>query len=1514
MTADNAGSTIGLKIESVDLSDPEGGSRIEVDLLRSPYPPDPHDTFLPQRFPDRCRVRGSGELTRTLRRGVVTFTVWFRPGTHEIPLGDGPPCVMEHHKGARCRGRVEIGPGGVGGEPIVKMVDLRFFPALSIHNVLQTLGQFRELVADRRLAPIRGIFEAVVAPRLPSWLREVPDHALGRADSAAEVLLEQATARVRHRAEPTLPFSFSGRVRWVDQVETRFDEIRLPGPVLPIPFASLEKLLSDTPLASTIIVGEQDDAFSLARQALTTVEVVEADLSLQLEPPAVHVRGSTIDGTVVETRLLKSLERFEVRGSLEAEVDGEHLEVRSDDLRVEEVGRQGTELSAQLTAAVDLDLAPEPDRPLAERVNLDLRAAVLPGSRLRRVEAEVHTRESLSMGTAEVPLELSDVELSGGLHAAFDGHDLQIRPTGEVATRARVSCPRPALIRNARQEWFADLEATLEGKVTPAAGGGWAVEGSLDAGFKNRILTTISALPELDIDHGLLKSHVDGRLTALFNCALELSSGNRFLADLRGTSFGVTVEHGELRLQKRRVQIPEGVQIRGSLLGGKLTAGGPRDIAVDLSWDLQGQRLLLQHAGEVISLLTPDLRSGQVTLNLDRTGRLSFEGDRGGLYGVRYFNALLNPMSDLDELLDLLKSDDAINRVVAAIGVFAPQAAETLADLRALTLGARYIFRQEGISEPRHMVPRDAIARTMSLLLTGDTSEQQRLTPIVKRVTDAEGLDLRATRALLHEHLDEWDIDYEIGVALNWLDLVLSPSEPVDPPPAENEPPLATDPRFAEAREGLPSAAEIYRAVDAGEAGEGAFAARLAELAPRLSLDQLGYVLDRADDTWDPAVVSRLSYVHELKARVADIAEGYGGPEYGMQPMVIGSFLGEAIGPLKELERLEGAGPDAWPPPCALGPEELAVLLQAGQSTGREDKRSQINNRMIMELLRREPAALTAEVFGELGNQNPRALSGILYSFLDQDQDQMSTELDLVEVLSDRLGAHVPKQRHYMAGGRRAKDSYWDALQRVAYRIIHNARPYLAAKQHLQVVRHDPPPALALSSSAERLERRARESITKADDWGSRCTFDNDTRGGPRAKTREAYRRAFRACARLLKKEPRAISLPWLKEFWLRNEEALMVLSVVRNHQQDTDQDRHWLSVQSGGHEVAGEQDLLQTVARTLYWREEHQQAMLADPLTRLLIDPEPGQYDFSIISCMGVITDGKDGKELEDAYRRLEQQRGVRVIRANTGLSRSLEYNADRIIEAIESCETPWGIIGYSQGCTNALAAESTLRGGTPDRQRLLETMVCRNMLFSAINGSAHGTSGMLKFHRALVLGEKYMKRYQALMSWEAIQMVLKAVKMGLDSRAFVHVMGGVHSLTYERARDFHRDGQFLANVTTSLTRGVTAEQWVPETLEFLYHVLNKITSHGDQDTQVLIHDAIGSSTRVFNEQTEVLAACDMGAHPQATHHWAPLTAEIEFVTTERDIEKVIYISPKDRLVWPWVEVNARFGRIERV
>ena len=59
-----------------------------------------------------------------------------------------------------------------------------------------------------------------------------------------------------------------------------------------------------------------------------------------------------------------------------------------------------------------------------------------------------------------------------------------------------------------------------------------------------------------------------------------------------------------------------------------------------------------------------------------------------------------------------------------------------------------------------------------------------------------------------------------------------------------------------------------------------------------------------------------------------------------------------------------------------------------------------------------------------------------------------------------------------------------------------------------------------------------------------------------------------------------------------------------------------------------------------------------------------------SVIAAMGVITEGAKGTELKDAYRRISEQRGVNVIRADTQTARSLEFNADRIEEMLELAE----------------------------------------------------------------------------------------------------------------------------------------------------------------------------------------------------------------------------------------------------
>jgi hypothetical protein len=128
------------------------------------------------------------------------------------------------------------------------------------------------------------------------------------------------------------------------------------------------------------------------------------------------------------------------------------------------------------------------------------------------------------------------------------------------------------------------------------------------------------------------------------------------------------------------------------------------------------------------------------------------------------------------------------------------------------------------------------------------------------------------------------------------------------------------------------------------------------------------------------------------------------------------------------------------------------------------------------------------------------------------------------------------------------------------------------------------------------------------------------------------------------------------------------------------------------------EQQLLDAILDAIVYSKDDRESLRKDPLVRLLIPNPPGNYDFSVVTAMGVITDGKAGTELQSAFERLEKTRGVQTIRADTATARSLEYNAGKIIEAIESArdlKVPYGLLGYSQGCANALMAETTLYSG---------------------------------------------------------------------------------------------------------------------------------------------------------------------------------------------------------------------------
>ena len=335
------------------------------------------------------------------------------------------------------------------------------------------------------------------------------------------------------------------------------------------------------------------------------------------------------------------------------------------------------------------------------------------------------------------------------------------------------------------------------------------------------------------------------------------------------------------------------------------------------------------------------------------------------------------------------------------------------------------------------------------------------------------------------------------------------------------------------------------------------------------------------------------------------------------------------------------------------------------------------------------------------------------------------------------------------------------------------------------------------------------------------------------------------------------------------------------------------------------EQEIVDAIIDTMIFEEADRVRLKSDPLVRLLIDNPPGNYSFSIVTAMGVITEGKKGLELQPAFDRLKVKRGVRIFRADTGTARSFEYNSSKIQEAIHAAVEfgrPYGLIGYSQGCANALLAESELLSGSPLQQQYLlksgSGLIARQLLFSAANGSIHGPASEKKLQKLIVMLEEFFKYQQGYASRALASTVLEVLTSAMDSAAFQKIIGGTESFLTEGCRAFWRENQQLAHVPTCVLRGVMEEHTTPECLEMLSAMLTKQSGSPLHDSQVHSYDAVGYPIYHLNRNGRLLKKCAVGDGAiQRTHHWSPLSDEVEFVRTPKDIDIASFDCAKDRV-----------------
>ena len=1463
--------------------------------------------FAPFRSPRLPALTTSGIDGALLRTLDLALDGLLAPGRHAVPIGRD--AALDAEVAPETRLHLALRVGDEDGAPVLLHGEARFDPPIVLGNVPAVLAALPTLFEDRRVAAVSGWLERLAAhdvpgglaatlrralAQAPPWLRHAttgdggPARALTRLLSGTEQLarIHLGAIHLRPTARGTrCELAFDGYVSWISELPLPFSRASLPSAIIPNLHRRMDRLLSRAPIATAAVHHGRvapPDALALALGRL--LAEAHGHAAFSLDPVAADITLQLADGTTL-TADLPALGRVAGHADLHLTRDGDTLALSLD--------RAALTLPS---GEVHGRLGWRGALPGAPRAPWSCTFTAAPGTHLDRLELLLAQSHPTVRGETRATLAATDLHLTGEA-ALGAAHALDLHASLGFALAGEHRDPRGRLAPRAHGR------ASLA--LVHPTGGPLALRLELDAAAQVAGDLAFRPVSELGLSSGV--AHAEASMTArgALVASVARQRDGRRVADLAGSRLAITLARARLEADGRRLTLPAGAAGELVASAGEFGDDGLGQALLEVSWDLGPGPLAFGVAADTVDLLPSSARRGRRTVSLGAAGGLRLRPDQA-------------PKRDLGALLD----DDALFApLLAAARLLEPRFGAHLDAVRRFAQRVRRVLDEEGVREPRHALPRASLTRLLGRVLGDDPALVDAAEPIVLAVTRGEGLDVLATRALFDRALPPghgWN--HALYRLIDWLAIVLGPTEVEPPRPRLEALALCDDPALSGWLAALPNAAALYAAAEGGALPDGAsLASALPRLAPYLGREQLLALLAAAEPSLPPAVRARTRYVAELSRRAQLVARSYGGLAHLPQALAIGVFLGDASLVTRASCTAAAPGPAAGPADVAavhdtlLGPADVATLLQAGLTPTIQGRAVQLNQRLLLELLLSRPAGFAVQVLVELSAGSTRVLALALNALLDLEQGLMHPPLDLHAELGQRLGLALPRRADFMAGGSHPRESYYAALHASARQILALGRPYLALRQHLQEVRParwlPPAPSAAEAQARESAAIDAQRAIASADAFASALdplTLGADTRAAAVA----GYERAFDATARLLRSHPAALAEPWLRDFLGRNHEALTVLRVVHNHADDADDVRRWLRVRSGQDRFASEQDLLLAVVEALYPPAEAA-AVRSDPLVRLLVPHPPGRLDFTVVSCMGVITDGARGRELEDSFARLAAARGVALVRADTATFRSLEDNARRVEAAIAEVTTPWGWLGYSQGCANGLAAERRLATGTPAQRRLLAGLRARHLLFSAANGSTHGRSADLKFLRAMVAGDHALKRYQTELSGPVIDLALRALRLTLDSRIFVKTLGGARSLSPDGVLALARDGVFVPHLPTTSVRGRVSPETLPEALEMLSHLLTRQSGSDDHDTQVHVDDAFPAPRLVDGPAARRLADAAIPSRVQATHHWAPLGEDVAFVRTQRDEALAIYDGPRDRLVFPWIELGARFGFI---
>ncbi|MBU1220737.1 hypothetical protein KKF34_11700 [Myxococcota bacterium] len=1529
------------------MSAEKGKLNIYLDSKETP------DVFHPMSLPGAVRADLKSLSAADIIGGSIQLTAGLAKGIYEFYITENTPFMVEISESTSINLSIDAAQVTEGNDSFSVLKDLRidFSKPLILRNVMQTLNALPSLFSDNDIVVIKEFFKEAniqeitknitettknIADKISSTLKSTgmdtgffskSSSFLGKAISSASetikntidqsknlipfVHLEKARARpTKNRAgDWILEFSFTGKVVHGTRILHNFDDFILPHAVIPSVWAKLEKLISPQPLSSASLLGNTPDAFRLLKEFARCMEDWAGSFTISGTMPTAALDMVFHDKAEASIRLDSPLP-LQITGNISGSNSKKALKITTSGLKI---SSGQSSLSVLLTilfeskhddyaAVFALIDAVENNKQINENIEITVTVDIPEGSELFDLEMSMSYRHPLVRGGADFSSKLLHNTLSGNMV-------LKSRPgtSSLITDKGDFNFKSDYMIRAGEES--SDGITMLKPEIGPASVAGTIsllendISFNLDTSSPFRIVTNTQVLDlaELNISEGFLNSEIQGTLNANIMGKTTVN-GDLTVSDFSGSHADFMLSELELSLEEKSLVFPP-THIEVGVNEAYIDSTGLGRSSFNLKWDLNGESPELIAPGTDIEIFVDELRQGNIIVKISESGGLEVSGLRGGLYDAAFFNFLVNPTQEPEKLIEILKSDDSWEKISRSIAFFNPDFAKTAEKLRTLARKGIAILEKYNITKPAHMLPAEVLSRVFSEVLSGDLTHEKALYDIIMKVVNAQGLDTSALKRILDSTGEFEEYQFELHRLVKWLSLVLSPVKVDHPRARYRAVPLSKDSSYADVTQGLPAAESIYDFLENPEVSL-KMSREIAKTAHYLDLHVLEYLIDNGLDAFNQADYKHLLYIRDFKKRVNEVSENFGGITHLPQAWSMSFFLSAACGNLPA--HFHNANRHIGK--TVSSPIETALLLRSTLSDPLCGRTVQINFATILRMMVNQGSFYTKQVLGEMCDGSPRVLAFMLFGLCNFKQNLLREEINTATILSEHLGVTIPRINDYMAGGRFARISYIEELFRVSEQIMDQFNSWYALRSHLNVYRA---PILKTISEnqTDDLPGNIDQLIKKAETITAKCTFSSREKKR-QEEAKAAWDEVFRGVSELIKNDPSVCVTPWFKSLWGRSYEALIVAAIVNNWKQDIDNVRKWVSVRTGKTPVDAN-EILDTCIDAIYFNEEDRKQLKSDPFVRLCVSAPEGKYDFTIVSCMGVVTEGAKGRELEDAYRRLFETYGIRVLRADTKTARNLYFNAWQILKSLDDVDGPFGFIGYSQGCANALRAESLLAGGTPPMRAKLERLKSRNLLFSAINGSTHGSCGNIKFMNALSEMDKILKYYQAVFSGRAVKFFLSNLNALLDSRSFVHLLGGMESLSHSGVTELAREGQFKRYCPTAIMRGIVEPDNTPEALDFLSNTLTAQIQSQKHDTQVQVDEACGHFLYVENEANDILEENDMSALIQRCHHWSPLIYATEFITTKRDTLQAIYDMPKDRHVFPWVENLARFGII---